>query len=196
MSLINVDLSDTIATWKNKTNQIASNLGDLALLNDSSTSIVTAINNLQNGYDSDIASLDSSVLSLDSDVLSLRTNVYGGTFSLSALTTTNKSSIIAAINGLQSETDSDILRIRTHVYGATLSLSALTTTDKSSIIGAINEVDSDVLLLRGNVYGDSGGILNLSALTTTNKNSIIAAINELDRRSIDIYNASGILLNT
>ena len=106
MSLINVDLSDTIESWKNKTNQLASNVGDIVLLNDSAVSIVASINSLQDGF------------------------------------------------------------------------------------------DSDILLLRRNVYGDSGGIRNLSALTTTNKTSIISAINELDRRSIDIYNASGILLNT
>jgi hypothetical protein len=106
MSLINVDLSDTIESWKNKTNQLASNVGDLVLLNDSAVSIVASINSLQDGF------------------------------------------------------------------------------------------DSDILLLRRNVYGDSSGIRNLSALTTTNKTSIISAINELDRRSIDIYNASGILLNT
>jgi phosphoglycerate-specific signal transduction histidine kinase len=106
MSLINVDLSDTIESWKNKTNQLASNVGDLVLLNDSAASIVASINSLQDGF--------------DSDIMSLRTDLYG----------------------------------------------------------------------------DSGGILDLSALTTTDKTSIIAAINELDRRSIDIYNASGIFLNT
>lgn len=106
MSLINIDLSDTIESWKNKTNQLAVNVGDLALLNDSSVSLVVSINGLQDGY--------------DSDILSLRTNLYG----------------------------------------------------------------------------DSGGILDLSALTTTDKSSIISAINELDRRSIDVYNSTGILLNT
>lgn len=106
MSLINIDLSDTIESWKNKTNQLAVNVGDLALLNDSSVSLVASINGLQDGY--------------DSDILSLRTDLYG----------------------------------------------------------------------------DSGGILDLSALTTTDKSSIISAINELDRRSIDVYNSTGILLNT
>jgi hypothetical protein len=106
MSLINIDLSDTIESWRNKTNQLAVTVGDLALLNDSSVSLVASINGLQDGY--------------DSDILSLRTDLYG----------------------------------------------------------------------------DSGGILDLSALTTTDKSSIISAINELDRRSIDVYNSTGILLNT
>lgn len=106
MSLINIDLSDTIESWKNKTNQLAVNVGDLALLNDSSVSLVASINGLQDGY--------------DSDILSLRTDLYG----------------------------------------------------------------------------DSGGILDLSALNTTDKSSVISAINELDRRLVDVYNSNGVLLNT
>ncbi len=107
MSLINIDLSDTIESWRNKTNQLAVTVGDLALLNDSSVSLVASINGLQDGY--------------DSDILSLRTDLYG----------------------------------------------------------------------------DSGAtIFSLSRLTTTDKSSIISAINELDRRSIDVYNSTGILLNT
>lgn len=107
MSVINIDLSDTIASWRTKTNQIATNLGDLATLTDSAATIVASINGLQAG--------------LDSDILALRTNVYG---------------------------------------------------------------DS------------SGTILDLSALNTTDQTSIIGAINEIDRRLVDVYNSSGVLLNT
>jgi hypothetical protein len=46
MSLINVDLSDTIVSWRNKTNSIAVNLGDLTLLTDSAASVVAGLNNL------------------------------------------------------------------------------------------------------------------------------------------------------
>jgi hypothetical protein len=106
MSIINVDLSDTIVSWRNKTNQIATNIGDLSLLTDSAASIIASINTLQAGY------------------------------------------------------------------------------------------DSDIIALRTDVYGDSGGILDLSALNTTDKTSIISAINELDRRLVDVYNSSGVLLNT
>ena len=102
MSLINVDLSDTIVSWRNKTNSIATNQGDLALL----------------------------------------------------------------------------------------------TTAAASIVIAINSIDSDLLSLTTAVYGDSGGVLDLSALNTTDKTSIISAINELDRRSIDVYNSAGTLLNS
>jgi hypothetical protein len=107
MSVINVDLSDTIISWRNKTNQIATNIGDLLLLNDSSVSLVASINGLQDGY------------------------------------------------------------------------------------------DSDILALREDLYGDSGAtIFSLSRLNTNDKSSIISAINELDRRLVDVYNSSGVLLNT
>jgi hypothetical protein len=109
MSIINVDLSDTIASFATKTNQLATNLGDLTLLTDSAASVVAGLNNL---------------------------------------------------NALRDNQDSDILALSTAVYG------------------------------------DSGGLLDLSALDTTDKSSIVAAINELDRRSIDVYNSSGTLLNS
>ena len=107
MSIINIDLSDTINSWRTKNNQLATNVGDLSLLTDSASSIVAAINALQ---------------------------------------------------GVS---------------------------------------DSDILLLRANVYGESDGtILDLSALNTTDQTSIIGAINEIDRRLVDVYNSSGVLLNT
>jgi hypothetical protein len=109
MSLINVDLSDTIVSWRNKTNSIAVNLGDLTLLTDSAASIIAGLNNLK------------------------------------------------------------VLH---------------------------NNQDSDILALSTAVYGDSGGLLDLTALNTTDKTSIISAINELDRRSIDVYNSAGTLLNS
>ena len=109
MSLINVDLSDTIVSWRNKTNSIAINLGDLTLLTDSAASIVAGLNNLKVLHDNQ---------------------------------------------------------------------------------------DSDILAVSTVVYGDSGGLLDLSALNTTDKTSIISAINELDRRSIDVYNSAGTLLNS
>ena len=62
MSLINVDLSTTIASWRDKTNQLGILQGDLTSLTDSATSLVVAVNKVH----SDV----------DSDVLSLRTNLW------------------------------------------------------------------------------------------------------------------------
>lgn len=100
MSIINVDLSDTIVSWRNKTNNIASNVGDLTLL----------------------------TTSVDSD-------------------------IVGAINSL-----------------------------KAADSASISNLDSDVG--------------TIASLTTTDKSSLVAAVNELDRKQIDVYDASGTLLNT
>ena len=82
MSLINVDLSDTIVSWRNKTNQIAVNLGDLSLLTDSAANVVAGIN------------------ILTSRVSSLEDDMYDSTGVLTALNTSNKTSIVDAINEL------------------------------------------------------------------------------------------------
>jgi hypothetical protein len=101
MSLINVDLSDTINSWRTKTNQIATNLGDIASLNDSAVNIVSAINS---SIASNVVALNASIATLtsntDSDVLELKTNVFGAPLTLGDLDTTDKSSIVAAINEL------------------------------------------------------------------------------------------------
>ena len=83
MSIINVDLSDTIVSWRNKTNNIATNVGDLTLL---TTSV-----------DSDIVGAINSLKAADSAARSLLDSDIG---SLAALTTTEKSNLVAAVNEL------------------------------------------------------------------------------------------------
>jgi len=77
MAVTVVNLSDAISAWVTKTNTIASNVGDLALLTtDSSGSLVAAINEINNQLDRDIndsaeiISLfsSSSTVSLDSSL--------------------------------------------------------------------------------------------------------------------------------
>ena len=83
MSIISVDLSDTIVGWRNKTNQLATSVGDLTLLTTSADSdIVLAINSLKADHLALFAASDSS------------------SGSLAALTTTDKSNLVAAINEL------------------------------------------------------------------------------------------------
>tara|TARA_R110000822_G_scaffold119163_3_gene252063 strand:- start:1079 stop:1381 length:303 start_codon:yes stop_codon:yes gene_type:complete len=86
MSIINIDLSDTIAGWKNKNNTLAAQVGDLALLTTSVDSdIVGAINSLA-------ASDSASIAALDSDI---------GT--LANLITTDKSDLVSAINEIKTQ---------------------------------------------------------------------------------------------
>jgi hypothetical protein len=81
-----IDLNDSIATFRNKSNEISDKVGDLALLDTAVDSdLVGAINELEaniNGNDSDIAA----------------TNTVIGT--LASLSTTDKTSIVDAVNEL------------------------------------------------------------------------------------------------
>lgn len=74
-----VDLADTIASWRTKTNTISDNVGDPSLLTTSTdSSTVSAINELVGRIDN-----------VDSDI---------GT--LASLNTTDRSSLVSAVNEL------------------------------------------------------------------------------------------------
>lgn len=99
MALINVDLSDTIESWRVKTNEIATKQGDLSLLTDSASNIVAAINGLKVLIDSNYAALSGDYATstdLSTEISGVNTTI--GT--LSSLTTTDKTDIVSAINEL------------------------------------------------------------------------------------------------
>jgi hypothetical protein len=76
MSIINIDLSDTIVSWRNKNNQLATLVGDLTLLTTTVDSdIVGAINSIFASVDSDIAALQSLVTGNDSDLAVLDSSI-------------------------------------------------------------------------------------------------------------------------
>jgi len=94
MSIINIDLSDTVASWRNKTNQLAVNVGDLALLTTLvDSNIVAAINYLDSSIGL-VGTINTTVNNLTTSVNNLDSSV--GT--LASLNTTDKSSLVAAIN--------------------------------------------------------------------------------------------------
>lgn len=88
----------------------------------------------------------------------LNTNLTG---SLSNLTTTVKTNLVAAINEVDSHADTNAASIGT--------LSDLTTTAKSNLVASVNEVNT-----KASTVG------NLNSLTTTNKDNVVAAINEVN----------------
>jgi lysophospholipase L1-like esterase len=104
--------------------------------------------------------------------------------SLNDLTTEDKSSIVAAINEVNS------------TGGGTKELigdlADLDTTAKNNLVSAINEVLStatdNYTSLNNLITALSGNVGNLSALTTDNKSSLVAAINEVNSRSTRDYN--------
>jgi len=84
---------------------------------------------------------------------------------LGGLTTTDKTSIVNAINELDSE------------IGI---LGTLTTTDQDSLVKAINEVDALVDVNIANILTIVNDIGNLGSLTTNDKSSLVNAVNEVD----------------
>lgn len=144
MAITNVQLADTFRVFVQKVNEISTNLGDIDTIW-SDSDVVRTVNLLKGLVDD-----------LDSDV----------GLPLSNLTTTNRNSVINAVN----ELDADIGH-----------RSNLTTDVNTNIVSAINELDSDVG--------------NITTLNTTDKSSVVNAINELDFRTIEVYDSDGTLLN-
>lgn len=104
-------------------------------------------------YNQDMNKIDAGIYAAKSES-DVNTSAIG---TLSNLTTTAKTNLVAAINEVNSETSS---------IGV---LTDLTTTAKTSVVAAINEVNAGV-----------GNIGDLTDLTTTAKTNLVAAINELD----------------
>lgn len=104
-------------------------------------------------YNQDMSKIDDAIYNVKSESDTNKDSI--GT--LSDLTTTNKSSLVNAVNEVKGES------------GSVGNLQDLTTTAKSSAVAAINEVNS-----KANTIGD------LTDLTTTTKTSAVAAINEVN----------------
>ena len=81
----------------------------------------------------------------NTDMLNIDTGMQGNKVAigdLSALTTTNKSDLVSALNEVKAENQGDSQAI-TDLQTNQGQLSSLTTTEKSNLVGAINEVKSE-----------------------------------------------------
>ena len=135
-------------------------------------------------YNQDMSKIDAGIYAADSQATENAASI--GT--LSNLTTTAKSNLVAAINEVNGETSG---------IG---DLSNLTTTEKTTLVGAINEVDSETAgigtlanltttektTLVGAINEVNGNVGTLSNLTTTAKSNVVAAVNEVDGNVGDI----------
>lgn len=92
-----INLSDPIATWVTKSNEMGADIGNLEDLSDSAATLVHAINNL----DSDIGTRTSLTTTADTSLVAAINEVDSDIGTISSLTTTNKASIVAAINELE-----------------------------------------------------------------------------------------------
>ena len=206
MARTTVNLTDTVAVFKDKVNEISYKVGDLDLMSTS-------------GTDSDIV---QAINSLDSDI--------GG---IANLTTTNKSSIKAAINEIDAEIGSAALTTSASTLRGAINehetqinsldsdlgtRTSLTTDADQNLVVAINEVDanassalsastsntnklgtitSGVMGTTASTVGPAIGEIHaqldsaqtvvgpLGDLLTVAKNSIVGAINETYLQGID-----------
>lgn len=104
-------------------------------------------------YNQDMSKIDAGIYAAKSEA---DTN-SGAIGTLSELTTTAKTDLVASVN----EINTSASKIG--------DLTNLTTTAKTSLVAAINEVDSE-----------TSSIGDLTNLTTTSKSTLVAAVNELD----------------
>lgn len=122
---------------------------------------------------------------------------------LSSLTTTDTSSIVSAVNEIDSNTDTntsaigdlsnltttsktDLVSAVNEVDGDIGTLSSLTTDSKSNVVSAINEIDS-------HTDTNTSAIGTLSSLTTTAKNNLVASNNEIVSRSSTAISKLGVI---
>ena len=141
-------------------------------------------------YNQDMTKIDAGIHAAKAEADSNATNIGD----LTSLTTTVKTSAVAAIN----ELDSDLGTLNTTVGNHTTAiadntsdigtLSGLTTTAKNNLVAAINEVDS-------NSDSNASNIGTLSSLTTTAKNNLVAAVNEV-KGQINDFNLTSFVTPT
>jgi hypothetical protein len=166
MAIQQLNDSTTFLEWKNITNQISLELGDLDILNTTAnTNLVVAINEVSN----------------------ISSNNNDDIGNLNDLTTSNQTNLVVAINEVDANvtTNTDGVTANSNDIG---DLTTLTTTDKSSLVNAINEVDANVTTNSTDIATNSTYIGDLTTLTTTDKSSLVNAINEVDANAGDLTN--------
>ena len=169
MAITVVNLNDTFRTLVQKTNTISADVGDLATLTTTVDSAgLGGVVGAINEHDTeigDVSSLTTTATNLSSAINELDSDVGV----ISTLGTTDKSNLVAAINEINTQTSTNTSNIATN----TSNISTNTT--------GISNLDSDV------------GVR--TSLTTTDNTTLVAAINENRSRIIELYDATGTLLN-
>lgn len=93
-----INLTDPIATWVTKSNEMGADIGDLATLADSAATLVHAINSI----DSDLGTRTSLTTTADTSLVAAINEIDADLGTISSLTTTDKSNLVAAVNELVS----------------------------------------------------------------------------------------------
>lgn len=125
-------------------------------------------------YNGDMSKIDGGLHTATVNSNTALTNI--GT--LTNLTTTDKTSVVSAINEVVTNVSTNTSNIGTNTNnisaldGKIGTLTNLTTANKINLVGAVNEVNGNV-----------GDIANL---TTINKSSIVSALNEADTKAVNL----------
>lgn len=164
MTIINVTLAETIDQWRQDTNTLATQVGDIANLNTSSdSSVVTAINslvvdvsNIQSNLDSDIAALgtiakqNANNVNITGGSITNITNLAvadGGTGADSAGQARLNLGVQATITGaVTTVTSSDLTASRTLVSNASgkIAASSITSTELGYLSGVTSAVQTQL----------------------------------------------------
>lgn len=151
-----VTITDTLNTWRAKTNDISLDIGDITQISTSGSDsdIVGSINNL----DSDLGVRASLTTANKTSLQHAINEIDAEIGTIASLTTANKSNIVAAINELETNHNNLDSSVGTRA--------SLTTTNKTSFQHAINEHDAEL------------GVITAGAMLTT-ASTVSTAIKEL-----------------
>lgn len=119
-------------------------------------------------YNGDMAKIDGGLHTATQKANEATSNIGD----LTTLTTTNKSSLVGAVNEIEDETTTNTSAITSNST-AIGSIVNLNTTDKSNLVSATNEVNNK--------------IGNLSNLNTYSKANVVSAINEIETKTSPAY---------
>ena len=150
---------------KGTTNYVTLKIDESLLVSDASSTDIT-----QSLYDQMIAYVDNYTSTMTAAITTLSNNI--GT--LGNLTTDAKSTVVAAINEVDSHADTANTNIGT--------MGNLTTDAQDTLVNAINEVDEHADTANTNIG-------TISSLTTDAKTNLVSAINEVDNHA-DTANTS------
>ena len=126
-------------------------------------------------YNQDMSKIDTAIYGADAQATQNANNI--GT--MSNLNTTEKSSLVGAINEVNTQVGTNTTAIgnltteTSSNTGNIGTMTNLTTTEKSNLVGAVNEINS-------NVNNNTANIGTMNNLTTDTKASLVGAVNEVD----------------
>jgi hypothetical protein len=186
MAIIQIQPYDYFYQWRDKTNQIATLLGDIELINISApdnTSLISSINKVisnigglvglpttdKSSIVASITEIDSNIGDIVSDISDQNTLIGNGALTTTATDLTEAINELdtehGTLSSLQTSYKANFVGSINELFDKIGPLASLNTTEKDSLVGAVSEVQTEL--------GD------VATLSTTEKTNTVGAINEL-----------------